>query len=808
MELKELSSFISDLRKHTPQQSFRAKIQKELGSIKKLFLSGKLSSSDVKVPIAKLAYFAVNGFEIDFGETQVITLLHSHKLSNVRIGYLAASLLFQHESMSFASIIPILKEHLSTYTNDSLQSIALSFTSSIFDEKQINEIAPSVAELVVCQTASEYTRKKAMLFLSRVAHKTRFSGIIDLISPALEVYFVEKSNLRIAASTLVLSLLTMNPHLFPNIFDKALEQLVKLFVEQSEGQDVMYYGTPSPWYARQLFRILRLKITWSDSNKKLLESVSLSIFSRTGEIVPLRKAYSYLMVLYELMAVVAMVPLSIDSMKLCAECVAKHLNTDRVNILSFALESVMRLVQTTPSLVTIISTNNTKQNLFNAMRNADISVAKVAVALIEKIGCLENCHEIVDEIMSYLPAAPLEVRKVLCGTVIKLVTEFAIEPSFFVTTMISLMMNVGDFCDDNIFPVTAQKIAAFEALRKPAMDQMLNFIYSTPEPSEPLMKLAVYVCGEYAAGQKDLKLVLDLFQNRFGVSSPIVQAMIVTAVTKICTRNPDILEKALNFLGSLMTSPYHEVSQRASEACLVLTNTPRSKNIYSSLPQGFSEDDCNKLLNKIEEIYNRAENSSNNGIAVSQFNPDQVIQENEEEEDIEMENNHQEQENQNELEEENEEEEEYNEENDEEKEKLLEQERLRKQIVELITSIKNRFSKVDRGRIFKDKLLTVDALVKYSEQGAELLLNVTNTAFSPMDNIKIHLQKTQAFESILYTKLDKTNLLPNCSFKVPILVKKLSDFDDLPQAALEFTLGTTPSHITTIFLPILSSKFL
>ena len=796
MELKELSSFISDLRKHTPQQSFRAKIQKELGSIKKLFLSGKLSSSDVKVPIAKLAYFAVNGFEIDFGETQVITLLNSHKLSNIRIGYLAASLLFQHESMSFSSIIPILKQHLTAYTNDSLQSVALSFTSSIFDEKQINEIAPFVAELVVCQTASEYTRKKAMLFLARVAHKTRFSGIIDLISPALEVYFVKKSNLRIAASTLVLSLMTMNPHLFPNIFDKALEQLVKLFVEQSEGDDVMYYGTPSPWYARQLMRILRLKITWSDSNKKLLESVSLAIFSRTGEIVPLRKAYSYLMVLYELMSVVAMVPLSIDSMKLCAECVAKHLNTDRVNILSFALESVMRLVQTTPSLVAIISTNNTKQYLFNAMRNADISVAKVAVALIEKIGCLENCHEIVDEVMSYLPAAPLEMRKVLCGTVIKLVTEFAIEPSFFVTTMISLMMNTGDFCDENIFPVTAQKIATFEALRKPAMDQMLTFIYNTPDPSEPLMKLAVYVCGEYATGQKDLKLILDLFQNRFGVSSPIVQAMIVTAVTKICTRNPDILNQSLNFLGTIISSPYHEVSQRASEAFLVLTNTPRSKNIYSSIPQGFTEDDCNELLDRIEDIFNGI-NQSSNEVTVSQFNPDQVIpQEEEDKSDNETESSDEEENG----------EEEDEESNIEKNEQMKEHEKAHRKILELIESIRDRFSKVDRGKIYQDKLLTVYALVKYSEKGAEILLHLTNTAISPMDNIKFHLQQTPAFQSILYSKVE-TNLLPNCSFKVPILVKKLADFEELPQVAIEFALGATQSHVITIFLPALSSSF-
>lgn len=597
MDLKEMEDFLLKVTKHYYRGTEEKPIKEELAEIKKIFLQENKPSSVVRIPVAKLIYLTIIGFPVDFGLQEIITLLNSSRLSNVRIGYMAASLILSQNTPSFSSIIQIVKQHLKIPGNDLWQSTALSFVSTVFDSQCIKEIINLVADIAICQSASEHTRKKAILYLAYVLRGDSYNSIINLITPPLETYLITRSNLRLASSTLVLSIMIMHPGTFSQFFSFALKELFNMFVDGSDVSDIMYYGTPAPWYSKQLLRMLKLKLSWSEEEKTYLEKISLAIFSRTGETLKIREAYSYLMVLNELMALIAMVPLTNSTMERCAKTIARHLNTNRVNILSFAIETLLRIIKTNHQLASTIQ--DSLEHIFNAMRSPDNGVSKLAVFLLEQMINEKNYKDIINEIMSYIPAAPLDIRKALCSSVPKVLALECVEPKFFVKTNISLLKIAGNYAEEITWQSTASKFKEIDDQQE-YIHEIIDFIKTTPDPPVLLMKLAVYVIGEYT-NSEPLPL-LNLFVGRFGFQNSLVQSMIVTMITKLTTRFPEILlDSSLKFLSKQLSNANPEVSQRANECMMTLQCTPLSYQIFQSIPKDFNENMLNEMLESIRE---------------------------------------------------------------------------------------------------------------------------------------------------------------------------------------------------------------
>ncbi|EAX98754.1 Adaptin N terminal region family protein [Trichomonas vaginalis G3] len=728
MDSKEMKDFLRSVSKPSHHPNVKARIQKELTEIKKLFLKEDNTSSTVLLPIAKLAFLTIVGVNIDFEAKEIMRLLNSHRLSNVRIGYLAASLIFSQTTSSFKLIIPVAKQHLMNFTNDTLQSYALSFISSLADPELVNEVINLVANIVICQTASEFTRKKAMLYLSYVMRGVAYNDIIDMITPALENYMIMKSNMRLAASTLVLSIMTMYPGTFTQFFDFSLKELLKMFVYGTDISDLMYYGTPAPWYSKQLLRMLKLKTSWSENEKSCLEQVSLAIFSRTGETLKIREAYSYLMVLNELMSLIAMVPLTYDSMVLCAQTIARHLKTKRVNVLSFAIDTLLHIVKTTHQLASSIQ--NSLSNLFAAMRCTDINVSKLAVYLMEQMSNEQNYKEMTEEFMSYIQAAPLDVRKVLCCTVPKILSIETADPEFFVLTNINLMKIAGKFTDDSIWQTTADKCEEIEPLIEKIIDDLIDFIKKTPEPSVSLMKLTIFLCGRYV-NTKPIPII-ELFVSRFGYQDSLVQSMIITMITRITTRCVDIYDATIKFLSKNLRHPNPEVSQRASECFITLQTTPSSKSIFESMPKDFSEKDLNDMLNLLKVN------------VPSNFEIDQVMHHEEEDRSIQ--------------------------------EELL---------------IK-RFFFTNEGVLYLDNFIHVSGKLKYGTDKmsnvAQIQLTLSNMSLFPFEQVKFEISKNPEYKSIV--KMDTNRIDVNGHILVKVGVQaQVIPLSSFPEAILTASLS-------------------
>jgi len=674
MEMKELSLFVTEVI-NTPTPSYIcSKIHPHLKSIRQQFLEPRNKPNDIKLSFSKLSYASLCGIHIDFGLPQLITLLQSPILSHIRIGWIAASLVYGDDKDSTSALIPLLKNQLNMFGKDPVLCTALSFAATIFDEDQMKEIAPDICNVVVCQSASEFARKKALLILSHYPVTVLNESLVHIIEPTLESYFLSLGNsISLATATLVLSLMTSRPGSFTQFFTLSLQQLLYLVGEAVTNQLYLYMDTPSPWYTRQLFRILQLKTIWTEEEKNDLELISLSIIRRSGDTLLIRAAYSYLIVFSELMSLISLNPLTDNTMKFVVESLCRHMASKKINIVFFALDSLNRLTRTSPILIP--SVQKAEIDLISTMKNVDQRVSRKSISILYSIGDKSNCKRIVEEMVRYLPSSPLEIRKFLSHNATQLVKQFSPDPGFFVNSIIELMKVAGSYCIDSEWHLTLSAISLNLSIQEIALDQLVTILKTNTCIPDPLMKLIVYVIGEYL--QTDVGSVVNILVNRFDNLGDNLQEMIISSVSKITTRTPQLLNKTREFLKRNFASSSPGVSQRSKECFYILTTEPGSKQLLSQPLTPILHEDIKMHIKKIVD-------TSQGKIGVSEFNTDNIDQ-------PEDANN-------------------------------------------------EKFLYIDEGELFSDKTFTIFAKYSYQKPKVALSLNITNKELIPLNILGVHIE--------------------------------------------------------------------
>ena len=80
----------------------------ELGNIRlKFSQSSNLSSYQKRKYCWKLCYIHMLGYDVDFGHTEIITLISSSKYSEKSVGYMSAGLLLSHDEELLGTRSPL-----------------------------------------------------------------------------------------------------------------------------------------------------------------------------------------------------------------------------------------------------------------------------------------------------------------------------------------------------------------------------------------------------------------------------------------------------------------------------------------------------------------------------------------------------------------------------------------------------------------------------------------------------------------------------------------------------------------------------
>lgn len=586
MNSRELEIFTQECLLNQSPETIKISISLKIGEIRRLFSQAKISVSDARNSILKLVSLSIFGAKIDFGFDQILLLLESKNVIDIRTGYLGASLLLPNDSPHISKLIPIIKLHLSDFKNCVIQSLALSYITTMFDENCLKMLVLDIAKILTCCTVDPSTRMKAIMIIRSVPRSVITEEINNMITPIVEqIIQSDEESLMLASVIYLQSSISLNlnqkNHQF--YFNFALNRLVDIYVNQTVSIN-LYLKTPVPWYIMQLLKILELKYSWTKDEEEKLESFALKIFQRSGEKLLIREAYSYLIVFSQLMNLITKVAFSESTVNTCIVTLSKHLKSDRINILLFALSSLLQLISTRYGLANMLVPF--KNELFGCLKNTDINVAKNAAMVLEKVGetSPEQCKEIILEMFDHIMNSPNEVRIFLCDHIASMAKSIENEVKFFIDIVFQLLKTVGDICSDNIWKITVRAFDKEPNLRPDYINTLVNYISVTPNPPEALIKLAVYIFGEEES--VDSVNTIELFASRFQTVGRSVQAMILSSLSKVFSRmklTPIITQSLVKFFsGVYTTSPYPEVSQRAFEYLYILTNSENPRPFLQS----------------------------------------------------------------------------------------------------------------------------------------------------------------------------------------------------------------------------------
>lgn len=608
---RSLETFINDLLDVTNTRSKKERKMLELYNIKQTLYHSRQSLPAIQSAMLRLAYIAMTGNPIDFGLEKIIILLNSKKFQSIRIGWLAFIIFNITDEISLRPIIQILQQQLLSYENEAIQCLSLSVVSQVFSRMILDVVGPVVVQIAVSPKTSENARKKALIISGKVYQITREPHLISVLAPALSIYLGYGSHsIRMATATLTVNLMSLQPGAFSDVFEKVLDQLYQLYNSSNndmgftnfENNDAVinedYEGTPSPWYSRQLIRILRYKSNWDFQELSKIDAVAMALFNRTGEKLSIRPALAYFIVFSEMASLLSMIPIPEHTIVRCAKTLVRYLENDRGTMIYFALNSLNRLFHTNPRIGSSIS--DCLDTLYKLIHNDDSEVCMNSLNLLVNLSTEENSKEIVEKLIQFLPSSPLFIRKHLCSVISNLAKK-ANDPIFYVDTIVELLFEEGDECDDSTWQTAVSLVDEDKSLQNHTIDLTLNLMKKALRPSEQLMKLTVYVAGEYVS--EKVNRIVSFIQARFPLQSPQVQAMMVTAMAKVSIRFPAFLNQCQNFLRYCTASPLIEVSDRAKQYSTMLDIMPLHAHLLlKRMPNDMGEDILSKMLDTVRGV--------------------------------------------------------------------------------------------------------------------------------------------------------------------------------------------------------------
>ena len=592
-----------------PSRKFKEAIQKELFAIKTIFLKQK-RGAELVTAVEKMAYLVLVGAEIDFGLTEILELAQSKKYKTRAAAWVALVFMGIQDDLAIQKVTDILQEQLLCYDKQWFQCLALTTISQIFSLDLYRAVGTKVADLAISPKSGDFVKKKAILVLGQIYKETKEQILLDKFGPGICAFLNSQSfAVRLAAATTTFTMMRLHPGSFPEVFPVALNQLHYMLVEGVNDkviQEQMYCEMPSPWYVKQLIKILGFKTTWTEEESKMLDSVAEALLRRIGEKVSLSIARTYFIVFSEIIMLFSKKRVTKDIADKVVSMLVRYLGTDNneTKLLHyFALDSLHKFLLANQSI--IMSVQEVRTALYTTLSSQDSQISSLSFRLLFIIGRGSRCgKEIVNKLVAFLPHSSWEVKPGLCATTIQL-AESLNDWKFCVETVIKVLFEAGDYCPDALWTTTGRQVATDMSLHEDAVAKTLKYVTMTVCPPQQLVKFMLYICGECCHRPETIKLVLQFITSRIAFQPPSVQAMMVTTVMKIFSRHIHDLffskiGPALEFFAAQANSQDIEVSERAKQYYCMLSEMPtKAGKVMECVPRSFDSSTFDELWDEL-----------------------------------------------------------------------------------------------------------------------------------------------------------------------------------------------------------------
>lgn len=606
---------------------------------KSLIKKKKKKMYNTKKCIAKLCYIELYGCHVTFGFPQILTLLRSRDLSDNFFGCLATVILSGNNESFIMELIPEMRRFLTDTQNDLGICFALNAISYFESADLADSLGPAIADIVIQPNVSEYARKKAMLILAKIYQTTRQYPSIDRITPKLSSFLLSNTNGIIqCASTLILSIIQSQSVSIIDFFPIVIEQLCSIVHKNEYDKETIRGKMPCPFLITKYLRILIFKLDWTESDKEKIESVVSTLLDLIDLIIgvpPLAKTpsanspltamispssssnldnhSSFLpsyMIFSEISDLAASVPFNstildriikrllslIDSNspyvlgspflpvsphpKKLQDDVSNIIDADsydssikEVDLCFFAINKLNLIVRSVP--LSSQSVHPIQSLLIKMMQKRNILVDVRAINLLYAIATNENGVQIAQEMINFIPKAPIYLRESLCMKAAVLIQSYSTDDENIIYTLINILQIGGKFLDkaDSVWRSIVQTVSLKTNIQKKVTEDVYSIIKSAALPPIALIKLASFLIGEYGetCTSFDIKSAVDLLCSLFNKANDRAQSMILTALMKLVVKSSDVKTTVRDFFRKHITSLSYEVAQRSKEYVKLLS---------------------------------------------------------------------------------------------------------------------------------------------------------------------------------------------------------------------------------------------
>lgn len=419
--MRGLQRFLSDFQSSSCPKAEAACVRRELAHIRtKLQSSPKLDGYQRKKYLAKLVFMHIQGYHIDVGFMEALSLASSMRDSekqmvchpHSRQGYLALTMLVHERSDARALVIETLRRDLASL-RESHTCLALHALATIGTLEMAEELGESVLQLLVSATSAPAVTRKAALTLLHLVRKdphcVNLWEWLDRIALLLQShdYGVAQS-----VAALVTELARISPEACTLCYAPAVEQLHRIVTMGLQDERHIYHHVPVPWLQIKLLSLLQQLPPPDDAQIQGLLQQCLQHLLRPEPLqrpmVDVAESHARYAIYFEAVRLA----MHLDTTSILVARAAVHLgrllHSEQTNVRYLALETLTQLAHTLTSLDPLRLHLDT---IVETLRDPDTSVCRRALELLYALCEEANAHKIVAQLLEYMPTAEASLRQ-------------------------------------------------------------------------------------------------------------------------------------------------------------------------------------------------------------------------------------------------------------------------------------------------------------------------------------------------------------------------------------------------------------
>ncbi|WFD49124.1 hypothetical protein GLX27_003802 [Malassezia furfur] len=611
-QMRGLTQYISELRACATREAAERRVHKEMAHVRlKLGAGAKLDGYQRKKYVAKVLFTYLQGFSVDVGDAEILTLLHSTRYSEKQIvraapltpppGLPRAALPWRRARREHAWRAcgdaarprgPQRGEHVPCAARARERARRGPRRGARRRRAQARRVAVRPAATHSRSTSSTWVQKKAALTLAHL-YRVFPEGVRLGEWSAHLARLVRHRNLGVSLSAahLLCAVVRDDPHVFRACYRAAVDQLHQVVVDEDYKEIYLFHGLPVPWLQAALLRLLqRYPPTADAALLARLDAVLGTVLrvEQRADAADVQQRNAATAVVLEA------VRLALHLGGALAPTAARA--AVRLGVLVDAEETNVRyvglaaLAQLAPRLPTPAPLHTHRRAVRAAVWDSDAGVRRAALELVVALCDAQSVRSVVAYLLDAAPHAAPPLRARIVEHIAALAAQDAGDDAWYVDTMFAAVRVADAHAGARVWPRVVHVVAQRTHLHAPAAARALDALRA-PGAAEALVQLGAYALGEWgacitAAPGASPHAQLRVLQEHAELCTPPTRAMLLTTYAKWLAVYPELRAELVALLCAYTDSVDAEVQQRACEyvALAELNDPALLELVYAEMP--------------------------------------------------------------------------------------------------------------------------------------------------------------------------------------------------------------------------------